>query len=120
MDSLVAKLLVLLIPIVGVIYPLLRFVPTIYGWSMRRKTARFHEELLLLEDELEAGPAAQDVASAFTRLDQIEQQANHLRLPTAYASMQYMLRHHIALVRERLMAQRDKRAPSVVFLPPRK
>jgi hypothetical protein len=84
---------------------------------MRRKTSRFHEELLLLEDELEAGPVAQDVASAFTRLDRIEQQANHLRLPTAYASAQYMLRHHIALVRERLVAQRDKAASSVVLLP---
>ena len=120
MASLAARLLVLLIPIVGVIYPLLRFVPSIYGWSMRRKTSRFHEELRFLEDALETGPAAQDTASALMRLDQLEQQANHLRLPTAYASMQYMLRHHIALVRERLMAQRDKRAPSVVFLPPRK
>ena len=64
MASLVAKLLVLLIPIVGVIYPLLRFVPAIYGWSMRRKTSRFHEELRFLEDELEAGLAAQDAASA--------------------------------------------------------
>jgi hypothetical protein len=117
MASLVARLLVLLIPIIGVIYPLLRFVPAIYGWSMRRKTSRFHEELRFLEDELEAGPAAQDAASALTRLDLIEQQANHLRLPTAYASMEYMLRHHIALVRERLMAQRDKHASSVVLLP---
>ena len=117
MASLVARLLVLLIPIIGVIYPLLRFVPAIYGWSMRRKISRFHEELRLLEDELEARPAVQDVAGVLARLDRLEQQANHLRLPTAYASMQYMLRHHIALVRERLMAQRDKRAPSVVFLP---
>ncbi len=117
MASLVAKLLVLLIPIIGVIYPLLRLVPTIYGWSMRRKTSRFHEQLRFIEDELEAGPAAQDAASALARLDRIEQQANHLRLPTTYASTHYILRHHIALVRERLMAQRDKPAPSVVFLP---
>jgi hypothetical protein len=115
MASLVAKLLVLLIPIIGVIYPLLRFVPTIYGWSMRRKTERFHEELRFIEDELEAGP--QDAASALTRLDRIEQQANQLRLPTAYASTHYILRHHITLVRERLMAQRDKAASSVVLLP---
>jgi hypothetical protein len=60
-----------------------------YGWSMRRKPERFHEELRLLEDDL-AGPAAQDIASALTRLDRIEQQANQanqLRLQTAYASM---------------------------------
>jgi len=84
---------------------------------MRRKTSRFHEELRFLEDELEAGPAAKDGVSALAPLDRLEQQANHLRLPTAYASAQYMLRHHIALVRERLMAQRDKPASSVVLLP---
>ena len=67
MASLVARLLVLLIPIVGVIYPLLRFVPTIYGWSMRRKISRFHEELRFLEDELEAGPVAQAAVSALAR-----------------------------------------------------
>jgi len=115
MASLVARLLVLLIPIIGVTYPLLRFVPTIYGWSMRRKISYFHEELRFLEDELEAGPAAQ--ANALARLDRLEQQANHLRLPTAYAGAQYMLRHHIASVRERLMAQRDKSASSIVLLP---
>jgi hypothetical protein len=97
------------------IYPLMRFVPAIYGWSMRRKISCLQEELRFLEDELEAGASAQDTASALARLNRLEQQANELRLPTTYASMQYILRHHIALVRERLMTHRDQ--PSVVFLP---
>jgi len=42
MASLVARLLVLLIPIIGVLYPVLRFVPTIYGWMMRRKIERLY------------------------------------------------------------------------------
>jgi hypothetical protein len=65
----VARLLVLLIPIVGLIYPLLRFVLAIYGWSMRRKISRLHEELRFLEDELHAGAPAQDAASALARLN---------------------------------------------------
>ena len=36
------------------------------------------------------------------RLDLLEKQANGLRVPLAYASMLYMLRNHIALVRQRL------------------
>jgi TRAP-type uncharacterized transport system substrate-binding protein len=117
MASLVGRLLVLFIPIVGVIYPLLRFVPAIYGWSMRRKISRLHEELRFLERELTAGAPARDAASALAHLNRLEQQANDLSVPTTYASMQYVLRHHIALVRERLMAQRDKPASSLVFLP---
>ena len=40
------------------------------------------------------------------KLDQLDQRANHLRVPPAYASMLYMLRAHIDLVRQRLVAVR--------------
>ena len=36
------------------------------------------------------------------RLDQLEKQANQLRMPIAYESMMYLLRNHIAVVRNRL------------------
>jgi hypothetical protein len=42
------------------------------------------------------------------RLDSLEEQANHLRMPVAYASMLYMLRNHIDLVREGLKKRADK------------
>ena len=41
-------------------------------------------------------------AAVAERLNEIEQQANLLRMPIAYASMLYLLRNHIALVREKL------------------
>jgi hypothetical protein len=115
--SLVARLLVLFIPIVAVLYPLLRFIPAVYGWAMRRKISRLYGELRFLEDDLEAGSAARDAGSALARLDRLEQEANHLRIPADYASMQYMLRDHIALVRERLTAQRNKPANLTLSLP---
>ena len=91
MASLVARLLVLLIPIIGVLYPVLRFVPTIYGWMMRRKIERLYGELRFLEDELNAGSAAQGAESMHVQPDRLEEQANHLRVPVTYASMQYLL-----------------------------
>ena len=96
-----ARLLVLLIPIVGLVYPLLRFVSAIYGWMMRRKIERLYGQLRFLEDELIAGSAGQDAGSTISRLDRLEEQANRLRIPVSYASMQYMLRNHIGLVRAR-------------------
>jgi TRAP transporter TAXI family solute receptor len=102
MASLVARLLVILIPLIGVIYPLLRFLPAFYGWAMRRKISRLYGELRFLEDELEVRPKGQDTSTLTARLDHLDQQANRLRISAAYASMLYMLRNHIALVRERL------------------
>jgi len=96
------KLIILLIPIVGVLYPMMRFLPSVYDWTMRRKIARLYGELRFLEDELEALGAEKGAGKMAAQLDHLEQQANHLKMPVAYASMLYMLRHHIDLVRKRL------------------
>jgi len=115
MASLVARLLVIIIPIVGLIYPLLRFFPVLYDWTMRRRISRLYGELRFLEDELEIGSASRDLGGALARLDRLEHQANHLRVPEAYASMQYMLRHHIGLVRDRLTAARHSSGNATPF-----
>ena len=46
---LAGRLLVLLIPVVGVAYPLLRILPALYDWSMRRKVFRLYGELKFIE-----------------------------------------------------------------------
>jgi TRAP-type uncharacterized transport system substrate-binding protein len=102
MASLIGRLLVLLIPIVAVLYPMMRFLPAFYGWLMRSKIARLYGELRFLEDEMAAGGA--DNTALAARLDQLEKQANQLRMPIAYESMMYVLRNHIAMVRGRLKA----------------
>src|SRR5215471_4876594 len=104
MASLVERLLVLLIPIVAVLYPLMRFLPALYGWLMRRKIARLYGELRFLEDEITGGGGPTDAAQLMARLDQHEKQANQLRMPIAYESMMYLLRNHISAVRNRLAA----------------
>ena len=105
MASLVGHLLVLLIPIVAVLYPMMRFLPALYGWLMRRKIARLYGELRFLEDEITGGGPT-DAAQLMARLDQLEKQANQLRMPIAYESMMYLLRNHIGVVRNRLTTGR--------------
>jgi TRAP transporter TAXI family solute receptor len=101
--ALIGKLIVLLIPILGVLYPMMRFLPRLYDRMMRSKVLRMYGELRLLEDEMtSAGSAGRDATEMIARLDRLEEQANHLRVPVAYASMLYSLQDHIGLVRERL------------------
>src|SRR5262249_51323501 len=109
MAALIGKLMILLIPILGVLYPMMRFLPSLYDWMMRSKVLRMYGELRLLEDEVtNARNAGRDTREMIARLDRLEEQANHLRMPVAYASMLYMLRHHIDLVREGLKKPADK------------
>jgi hypothetical protein len=102
MASFTGRLLILLIPIVGVLYPLMRLLPALYDWFMRRKITRLYGELRFLEHDMEARGHADRIGDMAARLDLLEKQANRLRVPAAYASMLYMLRNHIALVRQRL------------------
>jgi TRAP-type uncharacterized transport system substrate-binding protein len=111
MAALLGKLIILLIPILGVLYPMMRFLPALYDWVMRSKVLRMYGELRLLEDEMaNARGSGRDMREVITRLDSLEEQANHLRVPVAYASQLYSLRNHIDLVREGLRKHAEKPA----------
>jgi TRAP transporter TAXI family solute receptor len=100
---LIGKVIILLIPILGVLYPMTRFLPHLYDLAMRSKVLRMYGELRFLEDEMtNERCTGHDLSGMMTRLDRLEEQANRLKMPIAYASMLYVLRHHIDLVREGL------------------
>ncbi len=51
---------------------------------------------------MEARRTGRDISAMVAQFDHLEDQANHLKIPTAYASRLYELRNHIDVVRERL------------------
>jgi hypothetical protein len=99
---LVGQLLVLAIPVVGVLYPMLRLAPALYGWGMRRRIFRLYGQLKFLELELDQRHPEQDVTDLAGKLDRLEARANHLRMPAAFAHLLYTLRMHMNLVRARI------------------
>jgi TRAP-type uncharacterized transport system substrate-binding protein len=98
---LAGKLLVLMIPVIGVAYPVVRFLPIVYEWSMKRRVYRLYGELKVIELELES-LNGQMPPGLLHRLDRLEERANHLRLPSGYAHLDYTLREHINLVKKEL------------------
>ena len=107
---LVTRLLVLLIPILGVAYPLFRLAPAIYGWSMRRRILRLYGELKFIEAELELGSAV-DSARVSEQLDHLEHRADRMRVSTAFNQMLYTLKQHIGLVRQKIVSARPQATP---------
>jgi hypothetical protein len=102
MTALIGKLIILMIPILGVLYPMMRFLPRLYDWLMRSKILRMYGELRLLEGEMAKSQGGRHTSEMITQLDRLEEEANHTRVPVTYASMLYGLRDHIDLVREAL------------------
>lgn len=101
------RVLVILLPLVGVLYPLLKLAP-LYGWSMKQRIFRLYGEVKLIEIELETKPE-ESLDELRKRLDQLESRAIHLRVPVTYAHYNYQLRDHIRLVRSRLEKTRSER-----------
>jgi hypothetical protein len=98
---LASRLLVLLIPLLGVAYPLLRFAPALWGWSMRRRIFRLYGELKFIEAEAETRRSGV-TDDLIARLENLEARADRLTVPNAFAHFLYQLRNHIGLVRAKL------------------
>ena len=98
----VERLLILLIPIVGVFYPALRLLPPLYAWIVQRRIVRLYGELKLIEAGLDDRSAEPEKADLLGRLDSLERSANQLRVPVLFSATLYTLKHHIGLVRQRL------------------
>jgi TRAP-type uncharacterized transport system substrate-binding protein len=97
---LVQQVLVLLLPVVGVLYPLLRVSPGIFMSIQSRRVYGLYSELRLLERELASAVSAEDHKDFIERLDQLEDRASGLWVPPSLRPHLYNLRLHIRLVRE--------------------
>lgn len=105
--TLIEQTIVVLIPLAALLYPAFKFLPQTYDWMMQRKIMRLYGEIRLIEAGMEAKGEGFDARVLNSKLDQIDLRANHLRLPTVYASNLYTLRSHIDLVRTRLTMNSD-------------
>jgi hypothetical protein len=99
---LIQQLLVLLIPVLGLLYPLLRLAPATFGWAMQRRILTLYGELKLLEDELARRHPPDRVDDLAARLDRMEERVSRIWLPMNLRPLRYQLKVHISLVRQRM------------------
>jgi len=97
---LVQQILVLLIPVVGVLYPLVRGSPQIFKWIGSRQVYRLYFELRVLEKELTVSGFRKADKDFLERLDQLDERASRLWMPLSLRPQLYNLRIHIRMVRD--------------------
>ncbi len=100
------RMVVLLLPVLAILIPLVRFMPTVYAWRIKSRIYRWYGKLKVLEIDIQSAKSAAEVRALIERLDAIEQSVSRIPTPLAYSEYLYNLRSHIELVRSRL----DKRA----------
>ena len=105
MATLVGQLIVVFIPLLGILYPIIKFLPRVYDWAIRSKVLRMYGELRFLEHEMtNAAGTGRNPHDIVKRLDRLHEQAHGLKMPVAYTrqteSMLSVLQDHIISVRE--------------------
>jgi TRAP transporter TAXI family solute receptor len=100
--SLVTRIAVVLVPVIVILIPGLRFVPQLYRWRVDSRIHRRYGELMALERESLGRLTPERRAALFERLDEIERSAILRKIPGSHAEQLYQLREHIRFVRRNL------------------
>jgi TRAP-type uncharacterized transport system substrate-binding protein len=107
--ELVQRLLILVLPIAGIIYPLWTLVPRIYAWQMKRRVNRMYGELKQVERQLRIAPSEARPA-LIGQLDELDARARELKVSMAFSENAFNLRAHIRALRERTL-RLDPKSP---------
>ncbi len=102
--SWINRLLAVILPVLLLLIPALKLLPSMYRWRFEFRINRWYGQL----QPLELGIFQQPLNAAkrdelLGSLNQIEHGINRIKVPTAFASRLYALREHIHFVRQYLL-----------------
>lgn len=93
------RLAILLLPLLGLLFPIIRLLPPVYGWTMKRKIYRKYRALQTLEASIGEAPTG----ALLAQLTQMQIETQKLAsMPSWYAADIYGLRSNLERVRARL------------------
>jgi hypothetical protein len=95
---LVERLLIVLIPLVGVAYPLLTAIPAVRDWAIEERLRHLYAELREVEALIASGSGDGEKALAA-----LEKKVNEAWIPRTHARSLFTLKGHVAFIRARLL-----------------
>jgi TRAP-type uncharacterized transport system substrate-binding protein len=101
MSVLATQLVLVLVPLAGVFYPLVRVVPEVIRFAIDRRVNALYTELRRIEDRIDAGDPAEQISGDLARL---EGRILRTRVPVPGTRQLYALRKDASLVSDRLRA----------------
>jgi hypothetical protein len=110
--TLVERTIVLLVPLIAVVLPIMKFAPALYGWRIRSRIYKWYGQLKFLERELDENPGARPQGEWLKELDHIEDRVHRVATPLAFTNLLYTLREHIALVQAKVLKKTSAGPPA--------
>jgi len=103
--ALLEQIVILLLPLIGLMYPLIKGGRSLYGWGMQRRIFLIYGELHWLEGELDKLGALPPTPELLARMKHLEERTNRVKVPAAYLPMLFELKSTLGYVRSRLNAR---------------
>ena len=100
--ALLDRALILILPLIGIILPLVRLVPALYNWRMRQRILYWYRELKNLENGLPKTAGQQLVWQKEQELERIEEGVRGISVPIQFSADLYNLRDHVEFVKRRI------------------
>lgn len=97
-----------LLPLLVVVVPATRFIPTAYRFLMRSRIYKWYGALMSIERQMLKGATSEEQANLVRRAEAIEKAVNELKMPVSYAEQLFVLRDHVRTVHQHL---RDRPLP---------
>jgi hypothetical protein len=108
MASFANRVLVAFVPVIVILVPAMRLLPALLRLGIRLRIYRRYRELLALERDLHFWPPERH-AELLARLEEIQQEVNHMKVPASSADQYYVLRGSIGYVRQRMADRSSQR-----------
>jgi TRAP-type uncharacterized transport system substrate-binding protein len=96
------RALVVMVPLLLVVIPIIRYIPELYNWNIRRRINRRYGQLMALERKSLGDFTAEQRKALLEQLARIEKSVIALKMPGAHATQPYGLRQHMQFVRDKL------------------
>jgi len=112
--DLLTRAFILVLPVIGIIFPLIRLVPIVYNWRMRRRILHWYRELKDLENSLPKTAALDLIERKEQELERIEESVQKISVPIHFSADLYNLRDHVEFVKRRIEHLREGQAKSAV------
>jgi TRAP-type uncharacterized transport system substrate-binding protein len=103
--SLIDRLLVVILPLLVIVVPATRIAPALYRWRVRSRVYRWYGALMAIEREALDRPGPEQHRDLLARLSEMDAAINGMKTPLSFADQAFVLRQHVAMVRERLSAK---------------
>jgi hypothetical protein len=104
---------VMLVPLLALLLPLIKTLPPVYRWRIRRRILRWYVQLRRIDLALETDGLSDERLDALRgELAQIESDAARIDVPLSYSDELYDLRLHIQLLEQKLERLDNRRSPA--------